>query len=70
MDIMTKKIRLIDSVIKIMNDIEDEVICHTVDGDEPAYDRLLKTYQYNTLEIINGILNGVMTSDPITKEDL
>lgn len=68
MDVMTKQIRMIDSVIKIMNDIEDEIICHTVD-EVPEYDRLLKTYQYNTIEIINGIINGVMTSDSI-KEDI
>lgn len=57
MDIMTKKIRLIDSVIKIMNDIEDEIACHG-DTDTYGYERLLTNYKSYTLDLIQVILNG------------
>ena len=57
MDIMTKKIRLIDSVIKIMNDTEDELACH-IEGKQIIYERLLNAYQNATLNLIEDILEG------------
>ena len=67
MDIMTKKIRLIDSVIKIMNDIEDELACHIEDG-AITYDRLLSAYQDTTLNMIEGILKGKFTQYPLEED--
>lgn len=68
MDVMTKKIRLIDSVIKIMNDIEDELACH-IEDNQITYERLLTAYQNMTLSLIVDILNGKMTQFPV-EEDL
>ena len=68
MDIMTKKIRLIDAVSKIMNDIEDELACHIEAENE--YRRLLEIYQDNTLDIIETILAGRIVKEPIREEDL
>lgn len=69
MDTMTKKIRLIDAVIKIMNDTEDELACH-IEANNMEYKRLLEIYQDNTLDIIESILAGRIVKEPITEEDL
>lgn len=63
MDIVTKKIRLIDSVIKIMNDIEDELACH-IEDNQITYEKLLTFYQNTTLHLIEDILAGKLTNFP------